>query len=352
MTLRVSLTDTHRALTRPAHNAHLRWPERRACIITLESDDGWRGRGEAAPLPGFSPDTLAACRAALEALDPAGIPANLAPGREVLAELERVSAALPSALPAARCALEAALLELWSSALGLPAWALLSAAPPEARAVTALLQGEPEHALDAAERAHERGLRCFKLKVGRAGALERELAALAGIRGAWGDRVDVRLDANQSFSGAQARAALPRFAAYAPEFIEEPCPPAQLATLGELALPLALDESLALSEPNALPSRPLRALILKPTLLGGISGCARWAVEARRIGAELVLSHAFEGPLGLSLSAALALAFGSRTLAHGLDADGAQLTAVELPALRGAQITPWSEPGWGVPGPG
>ncbi len=101
-----------------------------------------------------------------------------------------------------------------------------------------------------------------------------------------------------------------------------------------------------------MPTCPVRALIVKPTLLGGIAACAGWAGQAQRLAAELVLSHAFEGPLGLALSAALALGFGSLRLAHGLDLAAAQLPEAALPGFRGAQIVPWSEPGWGIPGEG
>jgi o-succinylbenzoate synthase len=355
VTLSVSLASSERTLARGAQNARQGWPTRAACIITLKSDTGQRGVGEASPLPGFSRDTLEQCQAALAAIDPARLPAYLEPGQSVRVELARASAQLPHGVPAARAALEGALLDLWSRAVQKPAWALLLAtatATPRPRSVAALLMVEPEQALAQARLAHARGLRTFKLKIGRPGALEREISALQSLRAELGPDVRLRLDANQSLSAGEARACLPRFAEQGVEYVEEPCARTELGGLAELAVPLALDESLAelaaaADTAQQLAALGVKALILKPTLLGGVSACYAWAEVAAEIGASVVLSHAFEGPLGLGLSAALALSIGSETLAHGLDLEGARLEHLKLPFFSGAHLEPWSEPGFG-----
>jgi o-succinylbenzoate synthase len=354
VTLRLSQLKTRRNLARPARNAHAHWSARSVRIITLESGTGLCGLGEAAPLPGFSPDTDADCERALGELDLQGVPEQLGAEQSLLAELGRASSRLPSALPAARCALEAALLDLWSRAAGVPAWAMLRAdraAPPERR-VAALLMGEPEQALEQALAARGRGVNAFKLKVGRAGLLERELAAFARLRAELPEDTQLRLDANRAWPANAALAHLQRFAAHVPEFIEEPCAFAGLEALSATPVPLALDESLATLPPEGvLPAQfaawGVRALIVKPTLLGGISACSAWARIARECGAELVLSHAFEGPLGLALSAALALSVGSERMAHGLDLEGARLEHLSLPFFDQSRIRAWSAPGFG-----
>lgn len=349
MTLSVSVVSTARTLSRPAQNAHLQWSDRASCVITLESDSGVRGQGEAAPLPGFSPDGLEACRQALSGVDLSGIADHLASHRDLIGELGRASVRLPQNLPAARAALEGALLDLWARAAGVPAWALLCPAQsaPTARAVSALLIGEPEQALEQALAARARGITTFKFKIGRPGSLDRELAAVQQLRAELGPPARLRLDANQSLTLAQAHQYLPRFAACGLEFVEEPCAPHELEQLRELGLPCVLDESLAA---GVRPRQGDRAVILKPTLLGGISSCFALARVARAVGAHVVLSHVFEGPLGLSLNAALALSIGSETFAHGLDLEGACLEHLSLPFLSGAKIQTWSEPGFGSAG--
>lgn len=348
MTLRASLSSTQRAFARPASNAQQLWTERQSCILTLQGDDRLRGRGEAAPLPGFSADRLEDCAAALGALELANIPERLENGRDPLLELTNASARLPVALPAARAALEGALLDLWSRAARRPAWALLASSEtaPGPRALAALLMGEPEQAVEQALRAQDLGFRSFKLKIGRAGARERELSAVAQLRRRLAPNATLRLDANRSLSVDEARAELPRFAIHDLEYIEEPCAPDDVAQLADLALPIAWDESLA---ERPLPTHPLRALVLKPTLLGGISACAAWATRATDIGAGVIISHAFEGPLGLALNATIALRWGTENVAQGLALDGARLAPSALSCISGPRLVPWSEPGLGVP---
>lgn len=347
MTLTVSVVSTARTLSRPARNARAQWSARESCIITLESDSGVHGRGEAAPLPGFSVDSREDCESALRALDLEGMAEQLEPGQDLIGELGRASLRLPPHLPAARAALESALLELWARAAGVPAWRLLlpGTALPKSRAVACLLSGEPEQALTQALAARERGITSFKFKIGRPGALERELAAVQTLRVELGPSCRLRLDANQALSVADARQYLPRFAACELEFIEEPCAPRDLTELRELRLPYALDESLAA---GARPRPNDAAVILKPTLVGGVSVCFALAQAAQVVGAQVVLSHAFEGPLGLALSAALALSIGSETTAHGLDLEGARLEHLNLPFFSGSDISYWNEPGFGL----
>jgi len=328
-------------------NAHTTWSDRASCIITLKSDTE-RGQGEAAPLPDFSPDGLRIGEQALAALDLREIPTRLAPNQDLIGELRRASVRIPPHLPAARAALEAALLDLWSRAAAVPAWKLLLpvGAKPVARPVAALLSGDPEQARAQAIAARERGIETFKFKIGRPGARQRELVAVQGLRASLGAQARLRLDANQAWHAAQAREYLPSFAASDLEFIEEPCPQHELTRLDGLGLPLALDESLAT---GARPRPGQRAVILKPTLLGGVTACVELAEAARAVGAEVILSHAFEGPLGLGLSAALALSIGSERLAHGLDPEGAHLEQLSLPWYSEAAIRAWSEPGFGIP---
>jgi o-succinylbenzoate synthase len=350
--LRLSQRAARRELPRPAANAHRIWLVRDACIITLESDEGVHGSGEAAPLPGFSSDTLAACEHALRAFDASGIPERLGPEHSLLSELARASTQLPASLPAARAALEAALLDLWARAARVPAWRLFSTAatPPTSRRVAALLLGEPEEALEQARAARTRGINTFKIKVGRPAAVERELTALEALRAELGPHATLRLDANGAWSNAEALAHLPRFARSGPELIEEPCAHSGLAALVPSAVPLALDESLRELTPDPsvaakLAAWGVRALILKPTLLGGVTGSAAWAKVARQCGAQVILSHAFDGPLGLGLAATLALALGSEHAAHGLDLAGAQLARERATCFVDGEIRAWAEPG-------
>jgi len=359
VSLRLTQRAIVRALPRPAQNAHRAWLTRETAIITLENEHGQRGFGEAAPLPGFSRDKLADCQCALTSLNVADLPERLELGDALLPALSLASSRLPAHLPAARTALEAALLDLWARARGVPAWALLRGdeSSPATRRLAALLPADSEQARARAHAARSEGLSAFKLKVGRAAAIEQELSLVARLRAELGEQVDLRLDANRAWTAEQARLSLPRFAAHNPELIEEPCPLAQLGALAPSPIPLALDESL-LELPadraalRGLVEQGVRVLVLKPTLLGGISTCCAWAQAARACGVEVILSHTFEGPLGLAGCAALALAVGSETAAHGLELHGAGLELRQLPYFSAFELRPWSDPGFGVWEPG
>ncbi|HUB05907.1 MAG TPA: hypothetical protein VMB50_02850, partial [Myxococcales bacterium] len=86
--------------------------------------------------------------------------------------------------------------------------------------------------------------------------------------------------------------------------------------------------------------------------LGGLLGCLALAERFAHPGARFAVGHAFEGPVGLTACAALALALQARglpTLAAGIDRH-VGLSAwppVELPFAPGDELRPWRAPGLG-----
>jgi o-succinylbenzoate synthase len=350
VTLTLRVARVQRTLPASVENAHQRWHTRAALQIHVADGSGTHGLGECSPLPGYSPDTLAACELALAELELAPVPERCAPD-ELEPALREASRALPRELPAARCALETALLDLWSRQLARPAWQLLRPAsvPPAPRRLAALLASLDSATEDAAE-ALARGITAFKLKLGRPGALAAELAAARALKSALPAAAKLRLDANQALS-VHARAALREHATLGPEWLEEPCAPDELAQLGDLDLPVALDESLSGRSPAELDQLCERvpgvcAVVLKPMLLG-VLGCLELAERAQARGLAVVLSHTFDDAPALAVSAALALAVGSTERAHGLDLRGARFVE-KLPGFRPGSLEPWTEPGLGL----
>lgn len=357
------------ALATPASNAQASWGRRAGLLLQLAESRGHAGEGEASPLPGLSRESLADCRAALAGLplDGLRLDENM-PFAEWAVATAAIRAGLP---PAARCALETAALDLLGRVLGRPTWALLAPRGPSAPAplpLGALLIGEtPDQVAAEAASARARGMRCLKLKVGRPGALEREIELARAAREAAPD-VDLRLDANRALRLAEALPALHRLAALGCELVEEPAAELDLVAVAagdraarEIArriaaspIPVALDESL-----RDVPAGTLRAVagegfpaavVLKPTILGGPARALEIAAEARDVGVDVIVTHALDGPVALAAAAAVALAVGSTRRAMGLDVHpglGAWPRRV-VPALRGAVLVPWNEPGLGV----
>jgi len=292
-----------------------------------------RGIGEAAPLPGFSSDTLQGAEAALGSLDLDKL--ERAFGIEDTGEaLKSIADLLPRGQPAARMALETAALDLRGHQRRVSAAALLGAAPGEERALAWLVDAAAStRTLEAVQYARREGFGHFKIKLGAVGRFETEIAAIGELRRALGAGPRLRLDANHSWS----------------EFIEEPCP--RLTRRLPTCIPVALDESLQGLDPGELEALALTSgagvVVLKPMVLGGLSHCLELGRRARALNLGVVISHSFDGPVALAAAAALALALPSR-LAQGL-APHAGLAAwppIPLPIV-GAKLHVWSGPGVG-----
>jgi L-alanine-DL-glutamate epimerase-like enolase superfamily enzyme len=204
----------------------------------------------------------------------------------------------------------------------------------------------------AAEAAalRERGFRCVKVKVG----IGDDAGRLAAVRAAAGAETAIRIDANGSWSPAEACAVLRALEPVGIELCEEPV--RGLEATRELAasttIRLALDESAA--APGALEHRICDAICLKIARCGGISGTLDAARRARRTGYALYLASTFDGPLGIAaaLHAATAIApelpCGLATLSL-FDAPGDPLPArdgeIEIPGGPGLgpRLPAWYE---------
>jgi len=336
--------------------------ERRGLVLSLTDDEGRVGLGEAAPLPGFSPDDAPTCeralRAAAAALDPIEHRAAELPAEAIRRALAPLQRALRDA-PAARFALETALLDLLGQRLGQPIAACLGGPRPYVEVpvnglVTAA--GDPAALVEAAHVLVARGIHHVKVKL-RAqddAGFAAELEALAALRREVEPPggLEIRLDANGAWTEDEARRRLAALAPIAPRFVEQPVAPARLDRLGPCAVPWAADESLGLP---GMPERLLdaagcAAFVLKPAALGLLCaydlGCL---AQARGLG--VVVTHFLDGPIGLAAACELALGLPRPPLACGLDAH-AGLSAwppVPVPQRRGdALVTLSGRPGLGI----
>jgi O-succinylbenzoate synthase len=279
--------------------ANLGWCERQALILAVRGDDGATGLGEAAPLPGLSSDMIADAVAAAEALA-ARAPHVLEMPAHACAIAERITTA-----PAARFAIESALLAAYAQRKGTSVASLLARRTPQAELDTARVVDD-EHDIPP-------GARWLKIKVAPPGVSATVERVRRIARAA--PHARIRVDANRAWPRGEALALLAGLADLPIDFVEEPCIDTH-ELLGErLPCRLALDESLATLSPvqlaTALESPQLAALVLKPTLLGGVSRCLALAAEAHRHGVAPLVSHALEGPIGFAACIELARAIGA-----------------------------------------
>lgn len=357
----ISLSTRAVTLANAVHNANRSWVQRESILVRITDGDGFSGYGEACPLPGFSPEETKTARSAL-----ASWRRRLGPEHQLeldetrpLVLFKELMELASTSSPAARFALETALLDWLGHRLGTPALSLIAPKRSGSSLPLATLVDEPKpksivaHVRDAMER----GVRVVKVKVGTPGRIEHELESLGVLRSTFGRDITLRLDANRSLPPTSVHDYLEVFARFRPELIEEPCDFETLSRLDRSPIPIALDESLL--EPAALEALPslfergvVKVLVLKPTLLGGIRRCLDLAALADRYQRPVIISHCFEGPIAHAACCALALATSARGLAAGLDRHPvlAAWPPYEHHAVRGPEIQDSGEPGMPIDG--
>ncbi len=390
-------------LERTVESARGRWARREGLLLRLRDREGREGLGEASPLPSFSRETIEECEAALrtvagnlaelwapvdEAL--AGFAAGYEVGPVIAAHLagdttdaagadpgdrpragtsdgsthaglrRAAFARLASRLapfPAARFAMETALLDLAARRRNISISSLLAgAAVRSAVPRSGLLAGADDR--EGARKLVAAGLRTLKVKVG-VRPFEDERARLRRLRQELGPDVALRLDAGGAWEVETARERLALLATeVAPELCEEPVEGEGMVRLGRAAIPWAADESLAIPglADRLLASPGCGAVILKPAFLGGLFPALDLARRAASRGVAAVVTHFFDGPVGLAAACELALALpGTVLLPSGLEPHPglAAWPKVAVPQLREpGLVVPSALPGLGLDYPG
>jgi len=295
----------------PRGAARGRWTERTSLVLAVTGEDGATGLGEAAPLPGMSIDTLDDARRACEALATL-VPFAISSLADALALADRLATA-----PAARFAIETALVALLAQRDRTSVASLLASCPANTAREAVVVDDEHE-----ARAAVAAGAACLKVKAPSPADLDPETGLVHRIaRAAPG--TPLRIDANRGWPRERTHALLASLvrAGLAIDYVEEPCPHASELLAEAPAVPLALDESLIELSPaelaRALASPHLRALVLKPTLLGGFARCLELAAAARAHDVAAVVTHTLESAIGTAACRELARAIGG-DVAHGL----------------------------------
>jgi O-succinylbenzoate synthase len=298
------------ALSEPVKLKAATLHRREGALIRLTADDGSAGWGEAAPLPGFSSesleDTIEQLRAAAPELVGREMPPNL-PVTDSSPLLDQVHLT-----PSARFGLEVAILNLRATSRRQTLSDLLTDRPAKTIYTNGLLSGSVEKVLAEASYMKEAGYRAVKLKVGRRKVYE-DADLVRRIGEILGGGVSLRLDANRVWDFGEALEFARGISGVRVEYVEEPlAEPWRMAELArEWGLPVALDESLVGMPPEDLGLHPYaRAVVLKPTLLGGVSHAWDLAERAAGLGVAAVLSSSYEGGVGIGALVGLAAAVG------------------------------------------
>jgi o-succinylbenzoate synthase len=300
--MRVEIGRVTAALRAPFVTAVGSLERRELLLLRLEDRGGHVGFGEAAPLKHYDGVDVDDCHAALEDCRETLSAADGDQRELLLAECERLAV-----LPQAVAAIDLALWDLAGKRAGQPVWGLLGSSQPAPVAANYTVTA-PDRAGAAAQAsaAREAGYRTLKLKVGTGD----DAGRLAAVRAAAGAEIEIRLDANGTWSVAEAEAALRALAPVGIELCEEPVSGLeQIAELSALTdVPLAMDESAV--SPGALDRRICEAVCLKVARCGGISRVIETGRRARAVGYQLYLASTLDGPLGIAAALHAAAAIG------------------------------------------
>ncbi|MBE6415161.1 MAG: o-succinylbenzoate synthase [Akkermansiaceae bacterium] len=159
-----------------------------------------------------------------------------------------------------------------------------------------------ERMLQAMQQGIAAGFTCLKMKVG-ALPFDVELNLLQQAHASF-PQAELRVDANGAFSPQEALQRLEALAAAGVSLIEQPIRPGQPHKMAELSrqspLPIALDEELIGQAPGILGLIRPQAIVIKPSLHGGLLAAEKWAQKAEEAGIRWWVNSALESQVGLT----------------------------------------------------
>lgn len=152
------------------------------------------------------------------------------------------------------------------------------------------------------------GFTCIKLKIGTDWPTEKKI--LQELRNIFPkDQLELRVDANGAFDFEEAENVLNDLAALEIHSIEQPIKAGNIKQMQVLCAntptPIALDEELIgivdlYAKRQVLEKIKPQYIILKPSLVGGFSGCDEWISLAEELGIGWWITSALESNIGLN----------------------------------------------------
>lgn len=334
------LTPYQLPLRHPWRSAHGILESRRGWLVTLCNEEGQCGFGDCAPLPEAGSESSELSLTTLQSFLDEPVGTGLGDWG--------------SDTPAARCAIETALLDLRAQDEGLTLARLLNPGASDYVRVNANLGtlGEGVTArLDAAG-----GCPVIKLKVGLV-PVDEELARLRQLVPQLAPSTRLRLDANQTWDEDEAERFIAGLAGLPIESLEEPLRIPDLAAYARLQsqanFSLALDESLhVLSLEAVAKQQAADRVVIKPGVAGGPAAGYTLGRRAQALGLEVVVTSMVESAIGVWAACHLAAALDpAAEMAHGLAtsrwlaedcaaAPQVREGVIRLPAASGLGIVP------------
>ncbi len=280
-------------------------------IVRLKMSDGIVGLGEGATIGGlaYGPESPEGMKLAIDTyITPILLQANPARIGETMALIGRTV----QGNHFAKSAVESALLDAMGKRAGLPVSDFFGGRQHDRLPVAwTLASGDTGRDIaEAEEMLAKRRHRIFKLKIGK-GDPKANIAHVAAIKKALGDRASIRVDINQAWSEATASACLPLLRDAGVDLIEQPVALRNIRGLARLAretsVAIMADEALTGPETafQVAQAEAADVFALKILQSGGLFAAARVAAIAEAAGIGLYGGTMLEGAVSTAASAHL-----------------------------------------------
>lgn len=255
-------------------------------VLKIESDEGISGFGEAAVALHVSGETLASMSYVIDRF--------IAPtliGEDPF-DIEKVNLMLDKMLAynyGSRAAVDIALYDLVCRAVGIPLYKFLGGRMrKEVRITWHLANANYDADMEEASRGWDLGFEVMKLKVGTSDS-QQELKTLEGLRNKF-ENVDLRLDANQSLTLANAIPYIKKAEPFNITFFEQPLYYRYLEGMAKVCaavnVPIAADEGIFTADDvlKNFEAKSADVISLKLMKAGGITGVLKAAHVCQVLG--------------------------------------------------------------------
>ncbi|MFW9870371.1 MAG: mandelate racemase/muconate lactonizing enzyme family protein [Candidatus Thorarchaeota archaeon] len=278
-------------------------------IVSIESDNGVVGVGEACPLPFTFDDDPDKIR---REIDHQLAPNLIGKNPFDMNVYQNLTDKFPTVGGTARTGVDLALYDLMGKIRGVPVFELLGGQAQECVEIASVLGiGASETIAEAAVQQLQSGMRAVKIKVGL--NVEKDVETLRLVREAVGKSAKIRADANTGYTVPEALQFLRVAEEMNLEYLEQPLPIENLQGFAQLqrktSVPLMADESVYTYEDakKLIEYDAVNLFGLKLIKHGGIFQTKRIAVLAEEYGIECVMISPWETQIGVSAAVHIVL---------------------------------------------
>jgi L-alanine-DL-glutamate epimerase-like enolase superfamily enzyme len=319
-------------------------------FVRISLRNGVHGYGEAAPFPEVGGEDRKSCLDSLAQLARPLIGLSIQDYRTTACRMAE-SAPLQ---PAARCALETALLDICCRTTDMPMWRIWGGADVRPRETDITIPiATMQDTLALANRWYHKGFRLFKMKVGK--DVEEDVHRLEAVHKAFPNVAFIG-DGNQGFSREECLAFVEGVLRFGGTIVllEQPVVRGDLDSMVAIrrttGIPVAADESVrSLDDARRVVARGAADFINIKIMKTGVLEAAEIASFAVRSGVKLMVGGMIESRIAMGCSFGLVLGMKGFEI---LDLDTPLLLATD-PVLGGYKysgptLQPWSEAGLGL----